>query len=55
MTWTNPGDEIITWSGAHIVQLEQGALALLAGVTTRMIDSQTGVLDAKEGIIVVLL
>jgi threonine aldolase len=49
MAWTQPGDEIITWSGAHIVQLEQGAASVLSGVVTRMVDSKSGVLTAEQG------
>lgn len=50
MAWTQPGDEIITWGGAHIVQLEQGALAILSGLVTRMVESQSGVMTVEEGL-----
>lgn len=42
MTWTQPGDEIILWEKCHIVDMENGTIGDIAGITARTVESQTG-------------
>ena len=39
MSWTQPGDEIILWDKAHIVDSENGSISVLSGVQARTVDS----------------
>jgi len=45
---TEPGDEIILESGAHIFLYEGGGFAALAGVSARCVDGERGLLDAES-------
>ncbi|MCP4869757.1 MAG: low-specificity L-threonine aldolase [Proteobacteria bacterium] len=47
-THTEPGDEIIVETGAHIYQYEGGGYAALAGVSIRCVDGTRGLLDADQ-------
>ncbi|HEY3763618.1 MAG TPA: GntG family PLP-dependent aldolase [Gaiellales bacterium] len=44
---TRPGDEIFVHEAAHIVCHEQGGAAALAGVQTRLLAGENGVLDVE--------
>ena len=50
MTWTSPGDEVILSDRCHIVEMENGAIGLLSGVQARTVQSNGGVLTAKDSI-----
>ena len=47
-SWTEPGDEIIVESGAHIYQYEGGAYAALSGVSIKCVDGTRGLLDPED-------
>jgi threonine aldolase len=47
-TWTEPGDEIIVETGAHIYQYEGGAYAALSGVSIKCIEGARGLLDPED-------
>jgi len=44
---TTPGDEIFIHAKAHIVENEQGGVAVLSGLQTRTFDSDDGTLDLE--------
>lgn len=46
---TRPGSEIIISSSCHSVERESSSFALLAGVQTRQIFTQTGTFTADQG------
>jgi threonine aldolase len=45
---TQPGDEMLIDSLAHIYNYEAGGPAVLSGVTCRTIDGDSGILDVKQ-------
>lgn len=45
---TQPGDEVIVDSRAHIVQYEHGAAAALAGVQLHWVNGQRGILEPEQ-------
>jgi threonine aldolase len=45
---TQPGDEVICESGAHILNYESGAAALLSSVQLRPLDGYRGILDVRQ-------
>lgn len=45
---TNPGDEVIVDSRAHIVRYEQGAAAALSGVQLHMVPTERGLLSPEQ-------
>ena len=45
---TQPGDELICETTAHVYVWEAGAPAALSGVTTRTVDGEYGVLDVDQ-------
>src|SRR4029077_3424978 len=45
---TQPGDELICETTAHVYVWEAGAPAALSGVTTRPVDGDAGVLDVEQ-------
>ncbi len=45
---TEPGDEIIVESGAHIFLYEGGGFAALSGVSARCVDGARGILDPGD-------
>ncbi|MBL8086534.1 MAG: aminotransferase class I/II-fold pyridoxal phosphate-dependent enzyme [Chthonomonas sp.] len=47
-TWTTPGDAVIAEEDSHVFFYEGGAPALFAGVMSRGIASERGVLDLDE-------
>ena len=46
-TWTEPGDEIIAESTAHIFLYEGGGFAALSGVSLRQVEGARGILDPE--------
>jgi threonine aldolase len=48
MSWTNPGNEIIIWENAHIIDHEASALTILSAVQVRHVASKTGILTPEE-------
>lgn len=47
-TWTEPGDEIIAESTAHIFLYEGGGFAALSGVSLRQVEGARGILDPDD-------
>jgi threonine aldolase len=47
-TWTEPGDEIIAESTAHIFLYEGGGFAALSGVSLRQVEGTRGILDPDD-------
>jgi threonine aldolase len=45
---TQPGDELICETTSHVYVWEAGAPAALSGVTTRIVDGDSGVLDVEQ-------
>lgn len=43
-----PGDELLIESSSHIANYEQGAPAVLSGVTCRLIEGRRGILDVPD-------
>ena len=48
MLWTKPGDEVISWWHSHSADRECANVAMIAGVQTRQIMSDSGVIDLSE-------
>ena len=46
--YTQPGDEVIVDSRAHIVKYEHGAAAALAGVQLHWVNGQRGILEPEQ-------
>jgi len=47
-TLTQPGDEVILESSAHIVKYEAGSAAILSGVLLKMLEGSNGMLTAEQ-------
>src|SRR5262245_22050487 len=45
---TQPGDELLCDTTAHVYVWEAGAPAALSGVTTRTVDGQYGIVDVEQ-------
>ena len=47
-TLTQPGDEVICYSGSHVYRYEGGGLAANSGASVRLLEAEFGILEADQ-------
>ncbi|MDX1399750.1 MAG: GntG family PLP-dependent aldolase [Oceanospirillum sp.] len=47
-TLTQPGDEVICYSGSHVYRYEGGGMALNSSVSVRLLEAEFGILDPDQ-------